>query len=272
MLFVCNSKRAESTIKSMARKILFFSVLVYLFFLSPSLVHADVYIPIAADECHANEEYFKEGGINPNLFKKIRPVTFQSRFLIMPGNEVPPLEKGFCVNRVEYCSKNKCDLYTKIRLLFSPLPHIKNILINLIINIIIISTIHGIFKIGLPKLKNFLRIGLITIVGYCLDLASFFFGNLLTHLFCFLYKNSLQLILCGSVDYKSSLETRFLSPISLSAFGISTFLIFIAVSLFLYKTYSGFISQEKDKRIIASAIFGLLSNPVWYFLAVFLLK
>ncbi len=228
-------------------------LLIILSFSSVNSVFADIVIPSPTDNCKDNEIYFEEGSINPHDYIKIRSVVFYGNFLRMQKGE-----EGFCVDREEYCSKNNCDLKNTAEIflqkqIFSPLFHIKNILLNLVLNSIIILIIYFVSKTNLTafyKISSLIKIFVITILGYFYDYLAIFLDYVVSKSVIPMY-------------YKYRLAELITEAIPL---GTLVIVVFILVSSTFYFLYSKTITTDKKKRLVYSCIFGILSNPLWYIL------
>ena len=246
--------------KSVKSKRLSFVIilLIILSFFSVDSVFADVFIPSPPDDCKDNEIYFKEGNINPNDYIKIRSVVFSNYAFTENGLIERKSQEGFCVDREEYCSKNNCDLKNTAEIflqqqIFSPLFHIKSILLNLVLNSIIILVIYFISKTNLKgfyTVSSLIKIFIITILGYFYDYLAIFLDSVVSKLINTPYS-------------KYRLAELITEAIPL---GTLVIVVFILVSSTFYFLYSKTITTDKKKRLVYSCIFGILSNPLWYIL------
>ena len=250
--------------------------LIYLVFLilvtfavSATIVSADVYFPKPDDNCNLQEEYVQNSEINKKKFNKIREVFFNE-----PSSLNKP-EKGYCIDREELCYKKGCSGFiVNLRRLNSAVFHAKNIMINILINTVIVFCLYLLSKKNLRtflSIGSFLKIGGISLLGYLADMASFFITQFIVKNFCF---NLFDSLYCkGALNQQAQEKLLFpIDPISLATIGTSLFLIFFLVSLIFYQVYSNFLSTKKKKRIQFSIFFGVLSNPIWYFLLLILLS
>ena len=236
--------------KKQTKKTIFILITASLFFSSVTKVCADIFVP---QPCNPEEMYFAAKEINPNNYKKIREV--KSQFLV---------SEGYCVNTKEYCQKNRCDLTTKIKTVKALNSHPKSVAINFLTNSLILFLLFLINRINYKyvfKISSLLKISTITLLGYIADITVIFFiAPDLTRKFCWLSENPL----CGNLWYKSSFEERIISPMGSIATIAGAGIILLLVSCFFYF----FFSQEFTKRrLLYSLLFGLLSNPIWYFIA-----
>lgn len=244
----------------MRRIFLFVLLMIFIFSLiQTGLVSADVYMPSPVNDCHDNEEYFQEGTINQSDYEKIRSVVFGADDFYF-FNENPKDQKGFCIDRKEYCSKNNCNLLITLRRVGSVGFHTKNIIVNLILNAILIFLIYLVTRTGLRvfyKVGSLIRVIIITILGYFADFIAISLSIITVEI--------LEKIgLANTVTwYKLSFEQFVTQPLILI---LTVLITFILVFLIFYNLYSKIITLSRRKRIILSLAFGFLSNPIWYIL------
>jgi len=222
------------------------------------IASADIYIPSPTDDCKYSEEYFKEGTISQNDYEKIRSVTFDDKFSFIHEYQIG--QKGFCVDREEYCSKNNCNLLMSLERLGSTRFHINNVIVNLILNLVLISLICLIAGVGLKafrKIGSFVRIVIITVLGYLADFVAMFLAVVVVKILG-------EIGLAHTVMwYKLDFAEIITQPLLLA---LTVIIAFILVSLIFYILYSKVIAISRKKRIALSLVFGILSNPVWYVL------
>jgi len=223
------------------------------FFIFAKPVQADLIMPQPADNCQKDEEYFREDKINSEKYKNIRAVEFEDRF----HNKK---ERGYCVNREEYClkTKNFCNLKIMLRATNSPLLHIKNLIINFLFNNLFLVLMLTISSQNIKRILQkitILKMGIITLIGYFWDFIFVF------HIGPFLMGKYLNLFhfpwyIHTMITGKTRLD------LELASTSISFTLIFIFTTLSFY-----FIIGKKifrKKKFLKSILFGILSNPVWF--------
>ena len=215
-------------------------------------VFANPIVPQPSNNCYESEEYFDAGSINPDGYTHIRKVYFQS-LMAFPKLEAG-ITPGYCVNREEYCTTNRCTLDINIKRMYSPVLHTKYFLFDLLLNSSIIIVFYLIGTLSMQKFAMFfqpaslLRVILITVIGYTLDLLAVYgLAMGIWHRFHF-----------------GATQLEFIRiPVVLVLIGL---FVFIFVSLGFYFLYASLIFSEKKKKIFLSMLFGILSNPVWYLL------
>jgi len=222
------------------------------------IASADLYVPSPEKACRAGEEYFKEGTIDENDYKKIRSVVFDDELAFFESNRIG--EEGFCVNRDEYCSENNCDLLMSLRAMGSVRFHMKNVLVNFVLNAIFIFLICFIAKVGLKpfrKIGSLIKIAIITVLGYIADFLAMFLAVMIAKI----------LTEIGVIQrwrwYKLDFTEIITQPLVVA---LTVIIAFILVSLIFYIAYSKLVSTSRKKRIVFALIFGVLSNPIWYVL------
>ncbi|MBM3209203.1 hypothetical protein FJZ40_02840 [Candidatus Shapirobacteria bacterium] len=228
------------------RGVLFLLSLVIGVFVFAKQVSADMFIP---SRCSAGEVSLGQREVDASKYSKIR--LSQTGF-------------GYCIDREEYCSKNKCGLEIKIGRINSLGFHGKAIVINLFINASVILLFCLLERIRLKTLigiRSLIKILAITILGYFADFIAFDTTSTFVSLRCRMGGG-----LCGNVWYKSSLGEKIASPLFSAAFPITIFFVFVLVTIFFYKIYSNTVSIDKEKRVLYSVVFGIVSNPIWYLL------
>jgi len=222
------------------------------------IASADIYIPSPTDDCKYSEEYFKEGTISQNDYEKIRSVTFDDKFSFIHEYQIG--QKGFCVDREEYCSKNNCSLMMSLEKIGSTRFHINNVVVNLILNLVLIFLICLIARVGLKsfrKIGSFVRIVIITILGYLADFVAIFLALVIAGI---LWKIG---VMNTAMWYKMDFAQLITQPLLLA---LTVIIAFILVFLIFYFLFSKVIAASRKKRIALSLVFGILSNPGWYVL------
>lgn len=232
-------------------KAILFIILFLTIFPFPKYAHADVVPPSPANNCREDEEYFREDKINPEEYENIRPVEFEHPF--------SRAERGYCVNRKEYCAKikNFCGLKMMLEMINDPFLHIQNLLINFILNNIFLILLLIIDSQDIKKIlqKSVIsKMSLVTLIGYFWDFIFIvyvgpFFTMGLHHL-------------TWPRSSPMHLDLR------LSSIAISFVLIFIFTTLTFYFVIGKKIFQKK--KLSKSILFGILSNPIWFSFSIFI--
>jgi len=135
--------------------------------------------------------------------------------------------------------------------LFDELINIKAAAINFFINgffILIFYLVAGINIALFFKLKSLIRLLLVSILGVVIDLIGLISSTLLIRLFL------------------PKMYPHMTSVLLIWNYPLVALIVFILVSLTFYFIYSKIISLDKKGRLLYSAIFGFLSNPIWYML------
>lgn len=259
-----------------------FIIFIFLAFIFPNTVLADIWFPTPSQNCHFEEEYFKPGSIDPGNYRNIRVVVFGDSELEKRLNANPPGmytealkrmgEKGYCVSTDEYCSKNKCNLETTFKLVKTVKFHtealVYNLLLNAIIIFILILALKKYLNKQLSRVTLIIKLVIATILGYGSDIAGAWIASAILTKTCmsgsFLETKNLDW-LCGGFYYKTqdAWEIVLSSPLGIVTL---TTAVFIFVSIIFYIILSGILFSEKKSRLLASLAFGFLSNPVWYFI------
>jgi len=226
-------------------KLILFIVFSIAFFTFAKSAHADIVIPQPADNCQADEEYFREDKINPEEYKNIRPIKFENRYWITKE------ENGYCVNRKEYCAKikNFCGLRMMLKMINDPLLHVQNLLINFVLNNLFLVAILILHSQNIKKILQkaiIFKMGLITLIGYFWD-------------FIFIvYIGPILMVGLRILGWPHGFGHN---DLQLSSTGISFILVFIFTTLTFYFIIGKKMFQKKN--FLTSVLFGFLSNPVW---------
>jgi len=234
-------------------KLILFVVFSITFFSFAKPAHADLVMPQPADNCQADEEYFREDKIDPEKYKNIRPTKFK-----YPWTKEAKEESGYCVNRKEYCAKikNFCGLRIMLKMINDPLLHVQNLLINFILNNLFLVAILMLHSQNIKKIlqkTTISKMGLITLIGYFWD-------------FIFIvYIGPILMIGLRVLAWPHGFGH---SDLQLSSTGISFVLVFIFTTLTFYFLVGKKMFQKKI--FLTSALFGFLSNPVWLSLSIFI--
>ena len=230
-------------------------IIILLALVFPVFVSADIIIPAPVDDCTQEEFYFKKDSITASEYRSAREVVFSSTF---QSFDIYGIQKGFCIEKREYCLKTGCQDFVikeakEIILGFISLSSHNSVLSpmllllnNFILNAFIIFIIYLISRVSLRKFykaNSLGRIALITLLGLLYDFAGVYFSTMIYFLF----------FPAGSPEL----------------FGFILISIFVGITF--YWLYSGIISLSRKRRILASIIFGIFSNPLWYLIALNLL-
>jgi len=218
-----------------------------------------MYFPIP---CVENEFFFYSNDIDPSKYTKIRWDKADVGF-----------QEGYCVDKKEYCSLNACDTIMKLSTIdfFGISPLIINFGINFIIVIFVIRLAGYVRIQNVIRFTSLLKIAVITVLGYFIDSVAFvFIKAILISTICAI-NNPIRTKFCGTFNYKSSVEETMTAPIFFIAYSVALLFVFVMVTLLFYKVYGSQLGTNKRKKLGYAAIFGVFSNPVWYFLLRFLL-
>ncbi|GEM_PF-1411431 len=233
-------------------KLILFIVFSIAFFTFAKSAHADIVIPQPADNCQADEEYFREDKINPEEYKNIRPAKFEYPWTDEVARSFGSVkeESGYCVNRKEYCAKikNFCGLRMMLKMINDPLLHVQNLLINFVLNNLFLVAILILHSQNIKKILQkaiIFKMGLITLIGYFWD-------------FIFIvYIGPILMVGLRILGWPHSFHNN----LQLSSTGISFILVFIFTTLTFYFIIGKKMFQKKN--FLTSVLFGFLSNPVW---------
>lgn len=228
------------------RKYLFLLLFtVSLSFVFPKNILADLYSPAVSDKCMENEIFFPPDIINPSLYKKITYVQLDRVDRIMQRGGDREFGDGYCVDKIEYCSKSNClaDILVGAPAFGSSglvlVYHIRNIIINLVINTLLIFLMHVANDLSVKKYKP-LKAALLTVLGYIYDRVAY------------------PIAFAGTTATYNARD-----PVV--AIAILLLIVASLVGITFYFVYSKHINEGKITRIVSSVIFAFASNPAWIY-------